>query len=112
MAHELIAPLFALFGGSFFLGAAARPPWRVPRRGGQKTADSRARGVAAAGWLLTLLSVIGFARHFGWEVGLAWFVLWAFLSLVAATLWLSLRPKTTVWVGGLLAVIALGAWVL
>ncbi len=107
MMSELIASGCVLFGALFFLGGASRRHWPI-----SDGREALRRSVSAAGWIGVVLAVVGFSSHYGLEVGLAWFLLWLAMAALAATVWLSLRPQTTMWVGGLFAATALFTWVL
>ena len=105
---EITATLFWLFAASFLLGASARRHWRSALSGRETVRWA----VAVFGFVLLALSVAGFAGRFGWEVGLAWFLLWFALASLAATIWLSSSPRAAVWMGGVFVAAALGAWAL
>ena len=103
-----ITALLLLFAACLLLGATTRRQWAEL---GESHESLRWR-TAAPAWLLLALAVIGFGSSFGWEVGLAWLVLWFALAALLATVWVSLRPRSALWAGRLLGAAALVTWVL
>ncbi|MEM1182632.1 MAG: DUF3325 family protein [Acidobacteriota bacterium] len=102
---ELAAPISALLSAFFFLGLSDRRHW--PSGASQRLR----RPALAAGWGGLALSLTGFSHHFGIEVGAAWFLLWLLFAALAATTWLSLKPRTAPWAGGFFLAAALVFWV-
>ena len=83
----------ALFASCFLLGIATRRNWQKLDLG----ADSTRPWALGLGWALLTLSAGGFILRFGWEVGIAWFLLWFGLAATAATIWTKRRVRAWVW---------------
>ena len=90
-----------VFAACFALGAA------VHQRNWETVGGNREQArlwVLGLGWALLALSARGFILPLGWEVGLAWFLLWSGLAAVVATVWISVGPRSLRWAGPLLIV--------
>lgn len=99
-AVELVLGLMA---ACLALGAATQRNWKAAGR----VRNSVRSWILAIGWTLLALSAFGFVLQFGWEVGIAWFLIWFGLTAVAATVWVGLGPRSAVWVGSILLTIAI-----
>ncbi|MEO1084279.1 MAG: DUF3325 family protein [Acidobacteriota bacterium] len=104
---ELGPTVCVLFGALLFLGRADRRYWP------STPADESLRRLLRGAGLLSLLAALaGFGRYYGLEVGVAWFLLWLTSAALVATVWLSVRPRSSAWAGGLFWVTAFGLWML
>lgn len=88
----LLGPIFLLFAGCFALGVSTPRFWSAALRGERQEQRPFAR--LAGGLILTLGSLL-FVLGEGWEVGLAWVILWIALAATATTFVLSLNPRAT-----------------
>ncbi|MEM6453693.1 MAG: hypothetical protein AAF772_01225 [Acidobacteriota bacterium] len=103
----IAAALCAQFAALLLLGVSRPVYWQtIAARGGIR------RTVGAAAWILLLASLTGWSDRYGWEIGSAWFVLWAALAAMVATAVLSLRPRAAMVLGTMFFTAALGAWLL
>ncbi|MEM8995405.1 MAG: hypothetical protein AAGF23_11500 [Acidobacteriota bacterium] len=107
MTIDLLPAVCMLFGALLLIGRTDRRHW--PPTSGK---ESSRRALRLAGFSSLLGAVAGFSRSLGLEVGMAWFLRWFALAALAATVWLSLRPRSSAWAGGLLVAAAAGLWIL
>ncbi|MEM7048798.1 MAG: DUF3325 family protein [Acidobacteriota bacterium] len=68
--------------------------------------------VLFAGWILLALCLAAFIAQQGGEVGAAYFLIWAALAALFATAWLSLWPRSSLWIAVLWLTAGAVAWIL
>ena len=100
---EILGPVLAAFAACFFLASTMKRHW--------KGASGARRLGAAAGWTMLAVAAWGFGTRYGWEVGLAWLVIWLGSATLLATAWLTYHSGSALRVGGLLAAITVVAWI-
>ena len=88
----LTVAIVATFGASLALGFAKTRSARQT----EDVANVGRRVVVGVGLAMGGVAILGFVRHFGLEVGLAWFLLWAGLAAPISTLMLSFRERPRV----------------
>lgn len=103
----LLSSLLCLFAACCVLAVATSRHWKTLGLGSEVTR----KGVGAIGWALLAFSAAGFGSHFGWEVGLAWAILWLFAATLLATALLSVRPRFVPWIAGALSAAAFITWI-